>query len=154
MKLPEQLKLIEDYLKEKKRGKNSPKDCEEKLPELEKNRHFVQMAVSVHGGRLTPYYYQPKFAIVTEILNNRRDIVCLNDLAASINNGIEIRQYVDQGTPYLRVSDMKADGIDLSDVRRVVKEANEIPHRIRLREGDLLISRSGTFRKPSQEEDQ
>ncbi len=116
-----------------------------KLPELEENRHFVQMAVSVRGGRLTPYYYQPKLTIVTEILNSRKDIAYLGDLAASINNGIEIRRYVGQGTPYLRVSDMKADGIDLSDVRRVVKEANEIPHRIRLREGDLLISRSGTL---------
>ena len=37
MKFPEQLKLIEDYLKEKKGGKNSPKECECIVTALEKN---------------------------------------------------------------------------------------------------------------------
>ena len=37
MKLPEQLKLIEEYLKEKKGGNNSPKECNCIVSGLEKN---------------------------------------------------------------------------------------------------------------------
>jgi len=37
MKLPEQIKLIEDYLKEKKGGKNTPRECKCVVSGIEKN---------------------------------------------------------------------------------------------------------------------
>lgn len=51
--------------------------------------------------------------------------------------------HIADGVPYIRVADMKTDGIDLTGVRRTSVEIETAYRRSTLREGDLLISIRG-----------
>jgi len=55
-------------------------------------------------------------------------------------NGVEIRQYTKSGTPYIRVSDMKSFLVNLNSVKYV---NSQVPDKVKLKKGDVLVSRSG-----------
>lgn len=61
-------------------------------------------------------------------------------------NGAEVREYVEQGTPYLRVGDLRH--LDISEDTVVYiddKAADDVREKVSLQEGDVLISRSGSL---------
>jgi len=94
--------------------------------------------------RLDAEYYQPEYLEITQILRNQHNRK-FGEIVSNIINGDEIREYVDEdGLPYLRVSDIKEFFIDLSSVVYISKESR-IKQNIKLREGDILLSRSGSL---------
>jgi len=94
--------------------------------------------------RLDAEYYQPEYLEVTKILRDR-PYRKFSEVVSNIINGDEIRKYVDKdGLPYLRVSDIKEFFIDLSSVVYISKESR-IKQNIKLKEGDILLSRSGSL---------
>jgi len=68
----------------------------------------------------------------------------LEEFIKTTANGVEIRRYVDEGTPYLRVSDMKSIFVSLSAVKYVKENISEVSKEIKLEKDNVLISRSGT----------
>ena len=60
-----------------------------------------------------------------------------------LKNGVEIREYKDEGYRYLRVTDITNNGLQNNSIKRVA--VSEIPKRIRLSKEDILISRSGSL---------
>lgn len=57
--------------------------------------------------------------------------------------------YVDQGVPFLRVTDITASNLDLSEVKRIPEyEHVELSRRCRPEKGDLLLSKNGTIGIP------
>ena len=94
--------------------------------------------------RFDAEFYKPEYVAAEEVVKRLASTRMVGDLAESIVNGVEIREYVPEGIPYLRVGDMKEVFIDLSKVSKV--RVNSIVLKdIELREGDLLFSRSGTL---------
>jgi restriction endonuclease S subunit len=105
---------------------------------------IIQKSQLEGAHRLDAEYYQPEYLKIAENLRcspYRK----LSEVVSNIINGDEIREYVDEdGLPYLRVSDIKEFFIDLSSVVYISKES-KIKQNIKLREGDILLSRSGSL---------
>lgn len=74
----------------------------------------------------------------------------LKHLAFQIVDGAHFTPtYVDDGVPFLRVTDIQCKTIDLPSVRRIpLREHNELIKRCRPEEGDLLLSKNGTIGVP------
>jgi len=68
----------------------------------------------------------------------------VGSLSEQITNGIDIRKYKQEGTLYLRASDIKRCQVDLNSPKRVSLKIEDVPKKIRIKEGDILITRKGT----------
>jgi type I restriction enzyme M protein len=67
-------------------------------------------------------------------------------LLSSVTNGVECRQFVDDGTPYIRVGDMHGLRIASDSAARISAEAaGRLRDKIGLAEGDVLVARSGSI---------
>lgn len=94
--------------------------------------------------RLDAEYYQPEYLELNSKLKTQK-LKFLGEIVPTIINGDEIREYIEEnGLPYLRVSDIKEFFIDLSSVVYISRESR-IKQNIKLREGDILLSRSGSL---------
>ena len=105
---------------------------------------IIQKSQLEGGLRLDAEYYQPEYLEVAKILQSTHH-KNFDEVVSNIINGAEIRGYVEEdGLPYLRVSDIKEFFIDLSSVVYVTKES-KIKQNIKLKEDDILLSRSGSL---------
>jgi restriction endonuclease S subunit len=134
------LSSIDDYLL-KELGIILPEPPENTL----KNRMFISTIKSISGNRLDPFYHQVKF---TETINSIKKSKFKNDLIqhliVDLKNGIEVREYVEVGIRYLRVTDLTKNGINNKSPKFVASD-NEIPDRIKLNTDCILVSRSGSL---------
>jgi type I restriction enzyme S subunit len=94
--------------------------------------------------RFDAEFYLPEYLEAEEVVKNFPTTKTVGELAKSIVNGVEIREYVPEGIPYLRVGDMKEMFIELDKVSKV-RFNSVVTKDIRLEEDDLLFSRSGTL---------
>lgn len=65
-------------------------------------------------------------------------------VSEQITNGIDIRTYKEEGTPYLRGVDIKRCQVNLLTSKKVEQDFNNVDNKIKLKEGDVLITRKGT----------
>lgn len=98
-------------------------------------------------GRLDPEHYQPKFDQLENALGSfSGGTTTVGALADGIINGAEVREYQSEGTPYLRIGDLKFLDVDASSVVRIDPEsAKSGLEKIGLKAGDVLLSRSGSL---------
>ncbi len=99
------------------------------------------------AGRLDAEHFQPKYRSLISHLKDRPDgCVRLGDLCPNPVNGVEVREYEDKGVPYLRVGDIHNFTVDENSVKFIAVDAaaREI-EKVRLRVGDVLVSRSGSL---------
>lgn len=97
--------------------------------------------VVITKNKIKDSKFSPKFVYLMEKLEHFP--YTLEDIIESKpTNGIDLREFKSYGKPYIRVSDMKRYFISYSDIKFV--DIDEIPEKIKLEEGDLLISRKGT----------
>ncbi|PIX29461.1 MAG: hypothetical protein COZ65_02125 [Caldiserica bacterium CG_4_8_14_3_um_filter_35_18] len=68
----------------------------------------------------------------------------LGDIAKQITNGIDLRNFIKEGTLYFRISDIKRGQMNFLTAKKVKEKINEVPKKILIRRGDLLMSRKGT----------
>ena len=97
--------------------------------------------ITVYKEEVKNDKFTPKFVYLMKKLEHFPYVIedIINDGPA---NGIDIRNFKIFGKPYIRVSDIKRCFISYSDIKFVA--LNEVPKKIKLQEGDLLISRKGT----------
>lgn len=115
-----------------------------KLPEVEDKMCFVVNSEELKEKRADSYYYQPKFIKLIEAMRKTPfEIETLEDLSTKIINGLDFREFTKTGIPYLRVSNIKPNSFDVSDVKFI--PAFSISKDIELDSGDLLITRKGTY---------
>lgn len=94
--------------------------------------------------RIDAPFYQDRYLKSLRMIRKGIPIMSMAELIESATNGVEIRSYVKEGTPYLRVSDMKDIFVNLSDVKFIRQNINGVNKKILLnKERDILISRSG-----------
>jgi len=133
------LASIDDYLL-KELGINLPTPPENIL----KNRMFTTTIREISGERFDPFYYKKIYTKTIAAIQKgkfRTDII--KHLIIDLKNGVEIRNYVDEGIRYLRVTDLTKNGLNNSSKRFVAGQ--EIPERIKLNKNCILISRSGSL---------
>jgi restriction endonuclease S subunit len=110
-----------------------------------KNRMFIANSKDIFGSRFDPFYHQTKF---TETLNalkkSKYKTDLIQHLIIDLKNGIEVREYVESGIRYLRVTDLTQNGINNKSPKYVSSD-NEIPNRIKLNTDCVLVSRSGSL---------
>lgn len=107
-------------------------------------RIFTTKFSEVTGGRWDAYYNNQYYKnLFEEFKKSEYKLVFFHEIINDIKNGVEIRNYVDNGIRYLRVSDLSENGILNTNARYV--ETQKIPERIKLNSNSFLISRSGSL---------
>lgn len=99
------------------------------------------------AGRLDAEHFQPKYAALLEHLQNGAGgCVQLGQLCPNPVNGVEVREYEEEGVPYLRVGDIQHFSVKAESVVYISqKDATREIEKVRLRAGDVLVSRSGSL---------
>lgn len=97
-------------------------------------------------GRLDAEHFQPKYDnLYRQIKNTGIETRSLREIILPVMNGFDCRDFVDEGTPYIRVGDVKKGRIDLDSAFRIPLTADEIGKDISLQVGDVLFTRKGSF---------
>jgi len=95
-------------------------------------------------GRLDPYFYRSEFKELEVRLKNI-NIISFGEIIESIVNGFDYRDFSDDGLIYLRVSNIKPFGLGLTGVKKINLKYNDIAKNIKLKKGNILLTRKGTF---------
>lgn len=113
---------------------------------IEKKIYWVDSQELV--GRRDPFFYHPKFLALDRPLQKCKwEIKTIGEATREIINGIDLRNYVEEGTPYLRVENIRRNWIDLTDVKYVEDKADDLRKNIQLNEGDILFTRKASYGK-------
>jgi len=117
------------------------------IPEVEEKKSFVVTLKDLkEGKRHDVFFYQPKFMEIERILENSLyPLKTINDILLSLVNGYDYRNYVEKGTPYLRVENVTPGKISLEWVLLIDKSIKQINKDIKLDRGDVLFTRKGSF---------
>jgi type I restriction enzyme M protein len=109
---------------------------------------YTRRASEVFGReRFDAEHYQEQyFALAEKLRSHSGGCDILENLCPDPVNGVEIREYADEGVPYLRVGDLHDFTVSAASVKRVSASAaaDEI-EKVRLVAGDVLVSRSGSL---------
>jgi restriction endonuclease S subunit len=98
------------------------------------------------SGRLDAEFYQPKYdALLRSINKSGYPVEKLGSLVEPIKNGFDSREYTEEGTPYIRVGDVRGGRIDFESAVKIPVEMSEIGKDVALKLGDVLFTRKGTF---------
>ena len=118
-----------------------------KLPELKDERYYLVTFAATREGRLDPSYYQPKYYALEEALKGGKyPIHKLDDFISSIHYGVSIKNiYAKEGIPLLRILNLRPNELNLSEVVSLPFDKKEEIGNAFVKEGDFLISRSGTI---------
>lgn len=95
-------------------------------------------------GRIDPHYYRQEFYQLIDLIENGKyHTERFSNLISEIVNGLDYRNFVETGNPYLKVMNINPFVIDLEDIQYIPEF--DIDKNIHLKKGDLLITRKGTF---------
>lgn len=108
------------------------------------NRIFTAQRRELAGWRFDPYYFNIQFhALEQAIEAGSYSAVSLSHLFLSMNNGIDCRDFVEDGVPYVKVADVRAFEISPDKAQKIPVTA--VPERGIVRKGELLLTRKGSF---------
>jgi type I restriction enzyme, S subunit len=96
--------------------------------------------------RLDAEHFQPKFDNLIEAIQTRKiPLDRLGNIIMPIKNGYDFRDFMDIGTPYIRVGDIKNYRIDIEGAARIPINTKDIGKDISLQVSDVLFTRKGSF---------
>jgi len=99
--------------------------------------------VTINKIEIEKEKWTPKYSYILKKLENSHNSILLeNFLEKGPVNGIDMRDFAEEGKNYIRISDMKRFFLSYSDMKKV--EIKKIPQKIRLKQNDILFSRKGT----------
>jgi len=117
-----------------------------KFPEIKKEMVFEVMSDKVKNNRVDARYWQPFLEKVKHIINKGKyKTQKLENFITKIHYGASTSNaYVDNGIPLLRILNLKSNYIDLLNVAHLPENFRKELGNAFVKNGDLLISRSGT----------
>ncbi len=147
------IKLAEEQEKE---AKNLEQEIDEKfcfMLGIKTNIRKINLEKQTKGMRLIHFkdtcrwdyfYFNEGFALIDKCLSEIKfDCVIFETIIKQLINGIDSRNYIKTGIPYLRVANIKPDRICLDDLKYIgVTNKNK---KGRVKKGEILITRKGTY---------
>jgi hypothetical protein len=109
---------------------------------------YVRRAADVLASdRFDAEHHQEQYyALATKLRAYPGGCLTLGEICPHPVNGVEIREYTEEGVPYLRVGDLHNFTVSRAGVKQVSKAAAAAEiEKVRLRAGDVLVSRSGSL---------
>ena len=99
------------------------------------------------SGRLDAEFYQPTDLELEQRLTSLPlGFNFIEDIVDSMVNGVESREFVEDGVPYIRVGDLRHLEIDADKPQRIPQsEADALRSKVELEVGDVLTVRSGSI---------
>ncbi|WP_313933893.1 N-6 DNA methylase [Anabaena sp. FACHB-83] len=98
------------------------------------------------SGRLDAEYYQPKYDQAEEAIKDCGFLSQnLGSLIEPIQNGFDYREYTEEGTPYIRVGDIKNGQINFDSAVKIPITMADVDKPVGLQIGDILFTRKGSF---------
>ena len=107
------------------------------------SRIFTVPAKEVINGRLDAYYYKSSFKELGKQLSLCNSVP-FGSLITEIYNGIDCRDYQDEGIPYLKVANVKPGEFSFDDLKYIDRKELGVKD-IALKAGRMLLTRKGTF---------
>jgi len=99
--------------------------------------------VTINKSVIEREKWTPKYAYIFKKLETSPNALQLDKfISEGPTNGIDLRNFTEEGKNYIRISDMRRFFISYSDIKKV--EFDKIPKKIQLKEKDILVSRKGT----------
>ena len=105
---------------------------------------------ALQAGRIDAEYFQPKYEQLLQQLEQAKSkgwaLDKLGNLSAPLRYGTSTKlEYLDDGVPFLRITDVRQYRFHLDEIRYISLEAAEAEQQAKVKTGDVLISRSGTL---------
>ena len=111
--------------------------------ELAYERSFSEVA---RAGRYDAEHFQPKYRrLLQAIADSSYENKSLAALVEPIRNGFDFREFESEGTPYIRVGDIKNGRIDLVGAMKIPIKSEDINKDVALQVGDVLFTRKGSY---------
>lgn len=95
--------------------------------------------------RLDPQFYQSKFVENREIIKCMVNVVKLGDIASDFRKGIfdiKAENYVEDGVPFVRVSNLRRGFIEESNLVFLPKDIHDKNPQTKLNRGDIILSKT------------
>lgn len=147
------IKLAEEQEKE---AQNLEQEIDEKfcfMLGIKTNIHNINLEKQTKGLRLIHFkdtcrwdyfYFNEGFALIDKCLSEIKfDCVIFETIIKQLINGIDSRNYIKTGIPYLRVANIKPDRIYLDDLKYIDDTGKNKKGKVK--KGELLITRKGTY---------
>ncbi len=97
---------------------------------------FKVYANEIEDRLLVPFYHVLKAT--------KKYPLTIGDVTKQITNGMDLREYKNEGSLYLRGTDIKRCQVNMLTPKKVNFPLKDIPEKIKLNSGDILITRKGT----------
>lgn len=95
---------------------------------------------------ITAERYSPNDLARDEVLRTYGvKLVYLGEIAEDFINGYDCREFKPQGTPYLKVSNIKPNELSLDGIQFISSNARDLNKKFQMICGNLLITRKGSF---------
>lgn len=94
---------------------------------------------------LNAEYYKKEYLDTEKLLSRIENLRKLEDVSTLIKSGTYVHEYVDDGTLYLRVNNIRENDLNLTDVKFVDVEKSKVPNVVRVEANDVLLTRTGTI---------
>jgi restriction endonuclease S subunit len=91
------------------------------------------------------YFQQKYYRLIEAIQRSGTSYRALGCLIEPIRNGFDYREFVEQGTPYVRVGDVRDGRMYLDSAVKVPVTQADVQKNVHLKTGDVLFTRKGTF---------
>lgn len=106
------------------------------------------LAISINSNLLEErkdvFYYRPEYdEIMQKLKRTKYNIIRLSDLIKEINYGASVKAYSEGEVPFLRIQNLQENYLRLDNL--IYAKKSELIYSNYVKEGDFLISRSGTI---------
>ncbi len=99
-----------------------------------------------NSKRLDAEYYQEKYYRLEDAITHHKYLSKpLSKLIEPIKNGFDFREFTEEGTPYIRVGDVRNGRIDFDNAAKIPVNSDEVQKDVGIKVGDVLFTRKGTF---------
>jgi len=99
-----------------------------------------------NSKRLDAEFYQEKYYRLEDaITHHKYSSKTLSKLIEPIKNGFDFREFTEEGTPYIRVGDVRKGRIDFDNAAKIPVKSDEVQKDVGIKIGDVLFTRKGTF---------
>jgi type I restriction enzyme M protein len=99
-----------------------------------------------NSKRLDAEFYQEKYYRLEDVITHHKySSKTLSKLIEPIKNGFDFREFTKEGTPYIRVGDVRKGRIDFDNAAKIPVNSEEVQKDVGIKVGDVLFTRKGTF---------